>query len=134
MTKFFARALSKLYKMGGDVLGKVDLREKRRKRIRKKINGTSERPRFSVFKSNKYIYAQIIDDLKGHTLVSASSHEKELDGKNVNCEISKQVGMLIAKRAVEKGISIVSFDRCGYKYHGNIKALADGARECGLQF
>lgn len=115
-------------------MGKVELRDRRRKRIRKKISGTVERPRFSVFKSNKYIYAQIIDDLNGHTLVSASSLEKDLNAKSVNCEISKIVGGLIAKRAIDKGISKVSFDRCGYKYHGNIKSLADGARENGLEF
>lgn len=115
-------------------MSKTDLREKRRKRIRKKISGTVERPRLTVFKSNRYIYVQIIDDLNGHTLVSASSLEKAVKAKNVNCEVSKNVGSLLAQRAIEKGISKVSFDRSGYRYHGNLKSLADGARENGLQF
>lgn len=115
-------------------MGKVELRDRRRKRIRKKINGTAERPRLSVFKSNRYIYAQIIDDINGHTLVSASSLEKDMNSDSVNCDVSKKVGGLIAKRALDKGITTVSFDRCGYKYHGNIKSLADSARENGLEF
>ena len=112
----------------------TDLREKRRKRIRKKVLGTQDRPRLSVFKSNKHIYVQIIDDMKGTTLVSASSLEKGFNDKNVSCEVSKQIGMLIGKRAVEHGITTIVFDRGGYKYQGNIKMLADGGRESGLQF
>ncbi len=115
-------------------MSKEDLRIKRHKRVRKKITGTGERPRLSVYKSNRYIYAQLIDDMKGHTLASASSIEEALRTDNVNCEISKQVGLLIGKRAVERGIKIVVFDRSGYRYHGNIKSLAEGARESGLEF
>lgn len=115
-------------------MSKEDLREKRHKRVRKKITGTQERPRLCVYKSNRYIYAQLIDDMKGHTLVSASSIEKVLHTKNVSCEVSKKVGLLIGTRAVECGIKIVVFDRSGYRYHGNIKSLADGARESGLEF
>lgn len=115
-------------------MSKLAPREKRRKRIRKRVFGTQERPRFSVFKSNKYIYAQIIDDLKGTTLASVSSLEKDFKAKSVNCELSKEVGVVIGKRAVEKGITKVVFDRGGYKYHGNIKFLAEGARESGLEF
>lgn len=115
-------------------MSKEDLREKRHKRVRKKITGTQERPRLCVYKSNRYIYAQLIDDMKGHTLVSASSIEEALRATNVNCETSKQVGLLLGKRAVEHGIKIVVFDRSGYRYHGNIKSLADGARESGLEF
>ncbi len=115
-------------------MSKEDLREKRHKRVRKKITGTQERPRLCVYKSNRYIYAQLIDDMKGHTIVSASSIEKELHAANVNCELSKKVGLLIGTRAVERGIKMVVFDRSGYRYHGNIKSLADGARESGLEF
>jgi len=115
-------------------LSKEDLREKRHKRVRKKIAGTQERPRLCVYKSNRYIYAQIIDDMKGHTLASASSIEEAIRTENVNCEISRKVGALIGTRAVERGIKVVVFDRSGYRYHGNIKSLADGARESGLEF
>lgn len=104
-----------------------------KKSIRRKINGTDSRPRLSVFKSNTGIYAQLVDDLKGHTLAQASS--KELGSvKNANIEVSKQVGKKLAERAVEKGVAEVVFDRSGYLYHGNVKALADGAREGGLKF
>lgn len=115
-------------------MSKEDLREKRHKRVRKKIAGTQERPRLCVYKSNRYIYAQIIDDMKGHTLASASSIEEAIRTENVNCEISRKVGALIGTRAVERGIKVVVFDRSGYRYHGNIKSLADGARESGLEF
>lgn len=108
-------------------------REKRRKRVRKKIYGTQDRPRLSVSRSLKHIYAQLIDDDKGMTLVCASS--LELDGaKGTKTEISREVGRLIGKRAIEKGILKVSFDRGGYLYHGRVKALAEGAREAGLDF
>lgn len=115
-------------------LSKEALRERRHRRVRKKIVGTQDRPRLSVYKSNRYIYAQLIDDMKGSTIVSASSIEEAFRANNVNCELSKQVGMLIGKRAVEQGIKSVVFDRSGYRYHGNIKSLADGARESGLEF
>ncbi len=113
---------------------KIDPRQRRRKRVRKKIFGTQERPRLNVYKSNKHIYVQIIDDMAGCTLVSASSLEGELRTKNVNCELSKQVGLLVGRRAIERGISKIVFDRSGYKFHGNIKYVAEGARECGLLF
>ena len=101
--------------------------------IRSKISGTSERPRLSVYKSNRAIYAQLIDDIEGHTLASASS--KELgDQSNVNLDLSKQVGQKVAERAKDKGVEAVVFDRNGYLFHGNVKALADGAREGGLKF
>ncbi|MCS7201531.1 MAG: 50S ribosomal protein L18 [Dictyoglomus sp.] len=112
-------------------------RKIRHLRIRKKIFGTPERPRLAVFKSLRYIYAQIIDDTKGHTLVSASSLEKELKSQlksTDNIEAAKLVGKVIAKRALEKGIKKVVFDRGGFLYHGRIKALADSARAEGLEF
>lgn len=115
-------------------MSKIEPRERRHKRIRKKILGTQEHPRLSVFKSNRHIYAQIIDDVRRITLVSASSLETGLSDKSVTCELSKQIGMLIGKRAVEQGITKIVFDRSGYKYHGNVKSLAEGARESGLQF
>lgn len=104
-----------------------------KKGIRKKISGTSERPRISVFKSNARMYAQIIDDNNGHTLVSASSAELG-NFKNTNVELSKKVGMSLAEKALEQGIKEVVFDRNGYVYHGKVKALAEGAREGGLKF
>ncbi|MDQ3536407.1 MAG: 50S ribosomal protein L18 [Bacteroidota bacterium] len=100
--------------------------------IRKKINGTAEKPRLSVFKSNKGIYAQLIDDLNGHTLAFASSLEMKIN--NTNVEVSKNVGKKLAEKATSSGIENVVFDRGGFLYHGNIKALADGAREGGLKF
>lgn len=104
-----------------------------RRGIRKKIEGTPERPRLSVFKSNRGIYAQLIDDMAGQTLAYASSFE--LGNKsNATLEISKNVGKKLAEKAVENGISAVVFDRSGYLYHGKIKALAEGAREGGLKF
>lgn len=104
-----------------------------RRSIRKKIEGTEIRPRLSVFRSNTSIYAQIIDDLKGFTIVSASS--KDLDStKGAKVDVSKVVGQKLAEKALEKGISEVIFDRGGYLYHGRVKALAEGAREGGLKF
>ncbi len=101
--------------------------------IRRKISGTDSRPRLSVFKSNTGIYAQLVDDLKGHTLAQASS--KELGAKaNTTLSVSMEVGKKLAERAVANGVSEVVFDRNGYLYHGNVKALADGAREGGLKF
>jgi len=106
-----------------------------RKRIRKKIRGTAERPRLSVFRSNRYIYAQLIDDDAGRTLAHASSREPEIASLAVSrIERSRAVGRLIAERAKSLGITKVVFDRGGYKYHGNVRALAEGARENGLQF
>ena len=109
-------------------------RIKRHKRVRAKISGTPERPRLNVFRSETNIYAQIIDDTKGVTLVSASSLEKGFEGSGSNCEAAKKVGEAIAERARAKGIEAVVFDRGGYLYHGRVKALAEGAREGGLQF
>ena len=106
----------------------------RHKRVRGKVNGTPERPRLNVFRSETNIYAQIIDDTKGVTLVSASSLEKGFEGAGSNCEAAKKVGQTVAERAKAKGIDTVVFDRGGYLYHGRVKALAEGAREGGLQF
>ncbi len=106
-------------------------------RMRKNINGTMQRPRLSVFRSDKHIYAQIIDDTTATTLAAASTVEKEVKEKvefTNNIEAAKAVGELVAKRAAEKGITTVVFDRGGFLYHGKIKALADAAREAGLQF
>ena len=114
---------------------KVLRRQKIRHRIRHKIAGTGEKPRLSVFRSNTEIYAQLIDDVTGKTIVSASSQDKDLKAQKVTkLEKSKLVGSAIARKATELGVSIVIFDRSGYLYHGRVKALADGAREGGLQF
>ena len=110
-------------------------RLKRHARIRKNLSGTSTTPRLNIFRSNTNIYAQIIDDEKGVTLVSASSIDKELKLENGgNVEAAKEVGALLAKRAKEAKITKVTFDRGGYQYHGRVKALADAARENGLEF
>ena len=108
-------------------------RIKRHARVRGKISGTAERPRLSVFRSEKNIYAQIIDDVAGNTLVAASSVEKDF-GPGSNKEAARKVGKLIAERAVAKGNEEVVFDRGGYIYHGRVKELAEGAREGGLKF
>ncbi|KPU26774.1 50S ribosomal protein L18 [Caloranaerobacter sp. TR13] len=112
-------------------------RKKRHFRVRNKIQGTPERPRLNVFRSAKHIYAQIIDDVAGNTLVAASTLDKEIK-ENVNYtgnkEAARLVGKLVAERALEKGIETVVFDRGGYLYHGRIKELAEGAREAGLKF
>lgn len=109
-------------------------RIKRHNRVRNKISGTPERPRLNVFRSAKHIYAQLIDDINGVTLVTASSLEKDFEGNGGNKEAAKKVGQMIAKKAVDKGISEVVFDRSGYLYHGRVLELAEGARECGLKF
>ena len=109
-------------------------RLKRHKRVRAKISGTPERPRLNVFRSNTNIYAQIIDDVNGVTLVSASSLDKSLEGYGGNAEAAKKVGQLLAERAKDKGITNVVFDRGGYIFHGRVAALAEGAREGGLEF
>ena len=109
-------------------------RIKRHNRVRGKISGTAERPRLCVFRSENNIYAQIIDDVTGNTLVSASSVEKGFEGNGGNCEAAKKVGAAIAERALKKGVEDVVFDRGGYIYHGRVKALAEGAREGGLKF
>ncbi len=109
-------------------------RLKRHKRVRAKISGTPEMPRLNVFRSAKNIYAQIIDDVNGVTLVSASSLDKEIEGYGGNVEAATAVGKLVAERAKSKEIENVVFDRGGYLYHGRVAALAEGAREGGLQF
>ncbi len=109
-------------------------RMKRHQRVRGKISGTAERPRLSVFRSENNIYAQIIDDVAGNTLVSASSVEKGFEGSGGNVEAAKKVGAKVAERALQKGIEEVVFDRGGYIYHGRVQALAEGAREGGLKF
>ena len=113
-------------------ISKVNRRTRLKLGIRRKISGTAERPRLSVFKSNKGIYGQLIDDIKGHTLASISS--KELGKTGVNIEISKEVGQKLAEKAKSAGIETVIFDRNGYPYHGKVKSFADGAREGGLKF
>lgn len=105
-----------------------------RKRIRRVITGSVERPRLSIYRSNKQIYAQLIDDVKGHTIAAASSAEIRSDGKMKKSETAMQVGKLIAEKAIQAGISNVVFDRGGYLYHGRVKSLAEGARNAGLKF
>ena len=109
-------------------------RIKRHNRVRGKISGTAERPRLNVFRSKANIYAQIIDDVTGNTLVSASTVEKAFEGNGGNCDAAKKIGAVVAERALQKGIEEVVFDRGGYIYHGRVKALAEGAREGGLKF
>jgi large subunit ribosomal protein L18 len=113
---------------------RVEARGRIHERVRRKVAGTSERPRLAVFRSLKGIYAQVIDDASGRTLAAASSLEKDAGAKGANAAAAKAVGALIAKKAKDKGITRVVFDRGGYVYHGNIKALADAARENGLEF
>ncbi len=113
---------------------KNQARLRRHKRVRGKITGTATRPRMNIFRSRANIYAQIIDDVKGETLVSASSIDKEFDGYGGNQEAAKKVGQMIAKRALKKKIKTIVFDRGGYIFHGRTKALAEGAREGGLEF
>jgi len=114
---------------------KNQARVKRHLRVRKKIVGTTERPRLNIFRSSKHMYAQIIDDTNGVTLVSASTNDKAAKIENGgNIEAARQIGTLIAQRAKEKGIDKVVFDRSGYLYHGRVQALADAAREAGLEF
>ena len=113
-------------------ISKTARRKRIRLGIRRKISGTADRPRVSVFKSNKAIYAQLIDDVSGKTLASAST--KEIGREGLNVEIAKEVGKKLAENAKGVGIETVIFDRAGYKYHGRVKSLADGAREGGLKF
>ena len=111
-----------------------DIRTRIHKRIRSRVSGTQERPRLAVFRSINHIYAQVIDDQQGHTVASAASIEKDLRGKGGNIEGAKVIGRIVAERAKEKGITRVVFDRGGYQYHGRVKALADAARQAGLEF
>jgi large subunit ribosomal protein L18 len=112
---------------------RTDARRRRHFRVRKQVAGTAQRPRLAVFRSNKYIYAQVIDDEAGHTLASASSREGAVAG-SLTVATATEVGKLVAARASDAGVSTVVFDRGGFAYHGRIKALADGAREAGLKF
>tara|TARA_B100000029_G_scaffold437013_1_gene451916 strand:- start:150 stop:518 length:369 start_codon:yes stop_codon:yes gene_type:complete len=120
------------------ILSRKQQTQKRHKRLRRSINGTSARPRLAIFRSNNHIYAQVIDDLAQNTLCSASTLDKDLrpslEKGGSNCDASIAVGELVAKRALEKGIQKVVFDRGGNLYHGRVKALANAAREAGLQF
>src|SRR3569623_3040640 len=117
------------------MLNKKESRKKRHRSLRKRVNGTSERPRLAVFRSTRHIYVQVLDDLEKKTLVSAADIEEALrEVKAPKKERAKQVGAAVAKKCLEKGIDKVVFDRAGYKYHGRVSALADGAREAGLKF
>ena len=116
-------------------LSKQDRRQRLRYRIRKTVSGTEQRPRLAVFRSNKEIYAQLIDDVNGKTITAASSRDKDIDASKLNkVEAAKLVGKAIAEKAVKAGVETVSFDRGGYLYHGRVKSLAEGAREGGLKF
>ena len=116
-------------------LSKTERRDRIRFRIRKTISGTAQSPRLAVFRSNKEIYAQIIDDVNGTTITSASSRDKGMGVSKMNkVDAAKEVGKIIAEKALKAGVEIISFDRGGYLYHGRIKSLAEGAREGGLKF
>lgn len=109
-------------------------RKIRHRRVRKRVTGTPDRPRLAVFRSNRYIYAQIIDDVAGSTLAAASSQEKDLRGERLSADTATKVGKLVADRAKDAGVGQVVFDRGGFPFHGRIQALADAAREAGLEF
>ena len=115
-------------------LHKVAARKRRHFRVRKKVRGTAERPRVAVFRSNKHIYAQLIDDVSGRTLASASTKEKGLSGSGATVEAAKAVGQRLGERAKAAGVTTTVFDRGGFKYHGRVAAVADGARDAGLEF
>ncbi len=115
-------------------VSKQDRRNKIRKRVRKSITGTASRPRLSVFRSNKEIYAQIIDDVEGKTLVAASSRDKGVSAEGGKAKQAELVGKALAEKALKAGVETISFDRGGYLYHGRVKSLAEGAREGGLKF
>ena len=117
------------------VLSKTNRRDRIRFRIRKTVSGTEQRPRLAVFRSNKEIYAQLIDDVSGKTITAASSRDKDIDVTKVNkTEAAKLVGISIAEKAAKAGVLDITFDRGGYLYHGRVKSLAEGAREGGLKF
>lgn len=113
---------------------RADARKRRHFRVRKSVHGTGARPRLAVFRSNRYIYAQVIDDEAGRTLAAASSQEPSMRSKTLTVETAAEVGKLVAARAKEAGVETVVFDRGGFKYHGRVKALAEAAREGGLSF
>ena len=124
--------LHKLIKMS---LSKINKRNRIKKRIRQHVLGSTSRPRLSVFRSNKEIYAQLVDDVTGNTLVSASSRDKDVANDSITrIEVSKLVGLSIGKKALKAGFEKIGFDRGGYLYHGRVKSLAEGAREAGLKF
>jgi len=108
-------------------------RERRHRRVRKKVRGTSERPRLAVFRSNKHVYAQVIDDVRGVTVAAASTKEKGFSGATATVEAAKQIGKLVAERAKAAGVETVVLDRGGFKYHGRVAGVADAAREAGLR-
>jgi len=123
--------------MGKHTSEKVVARERRHRRVRARLSGTAERPRLNVFRSSEHIYAQVIDDVKGHTLLSASTIDPEVRGQvsgKTKIEAARIVGQVVARRAKAAGITSVVFDRGGWKYHGRVRALAEGAREGGLEF
>lgn len=113
---------------------RTEARNKRHRRVRKTIKGTAERPRMAVYRSNRYIYVQLVDDVAGHTVASASSQEKDFRSGALNEETAAKIGELIGDRAKDAGVKAVVFDRGGYKYHGKLKALAEAARKSGLEF
>jgi len=115
-------------------LTKTDRRQRIKNRIRKIVSGTETKPRLSVFRSNKEIYAQIIDDVTGKTISAASSRDKDINAKGTKIEVAALVGKSVAEKAIKAGVTNISFDRGGYLYHGRVKSLADGAREAGLKF
>jgi|SRR5699024_8014980 len=115
-------------------VSKTERRTRIKKGIRKKLSGTAERPRLSVFRSNKEIYAQLIDDEQAATLTAASSRDKEIDAEGTKSEVAARVGELLAEKAIKAGYEKVAFDRNGYLYHGRVKSLAEGARKGGLKF
>ncbi|MDA8728490.1 50S ribosomal protein L18 [Flavicella sp.] len=115
-------------------LSKLERRQRIKSRIRKVVSGTAERPRLSVYRSNKEIYAQLVDDVTGNTLVSVSSRDKAVDAKGSKSEVATTVGKAVAEKAIAAKIETVSFDRNGFLYHGRVKALAEAAREAGLKF
>jgi large subunit ribosomal protein L18 len=116
-------------------LSKTDRRQRLRFRIRKTVSGTTGRPRLAVFRSNKEIYAQIIDDVNGKTITAASTRDKDIDASKINkTEAAKLVGKSVAEKAIKAGVESITFDRGGYIYHGRVKSLAEGAREGGLKF
>lgn len=113
---------------------RLEARRRRHVRVRKSVVGTSSRPRLAVFRSNRYLYAQVIDDKTGHTLAAASSQEAALRSRSLSVETAAEIGKLVAERAKSAGVEAVVFDRGGFTYHGRIKALADAARASGLEF
>lgn len=115
-------------------LSKLERRQRIKHRIRKVVLGTANKPRLSVFRSNKEIYAQLVDDNKGTTIVSVSSRDKEIDAKGSKTEVAKLVGKSVAEKAMKAGFETIAFDRNGFLYHGRVKALAEAAREAGLKF